>query len=64
MGRVALDWARARWATERPTASIAGYQMERLSRVVRVRTRLSHAPSPMMNDEKLSSESCPLKVTI
>jgi hypothetical protein len=56
--RIALDRTRAGGATKRAATSIAGNQMKCLRRVVRVRTWLSHAPSPMGNRE-LSSESPP-----
>jgi len=45
MSRIALNRARARRATEWPATTIARDQVERLGRVIRVRTRLSHAPS-------------------
>jgi hypothetical protein len=62
---ITLDRSRTRWACEWSPTSIARDEMKRLSGVVRVRTWLSHAPSPMKNREKLSTESASQrKVTV
>ena len=65
VGGISLDGARTGRTAERPATSITRNQMKRLRWVVRVRTWLSHAPSPMVNRELSDESSSPLKkVTI
>jgi hypothetical protein len=65
MSRVTLNGSRAGRAAQRSATSITRNEMQSLGGVIRVRTRLSHAPSPMLNYRKLSDEKLQLqKVTV
>jgi hypothetical protein len=62
---VAFDRPGAGWTAQGPSTAIARDQVQSLGGVVRVRTWLSHAPSPMLNRTRLSHESpTQQKVTI